>query len=393
MFFQSKGKQKPKIALIHPAVGDSVGRSESLVLKLAERLKDKCDVKILSSKTVNDLCTPISCIPRSQVLQESKYDKLRYFLANFSNRPEVFIEHLTSFFPVVWELFKGKYDVILPNNDWGGLLAASVVRTIKRTPIIFTEHSGLIEGGKNARRNLFFKPDKYVVYTNELKYWLKKYHPDVDTSFIPMGVDFDRFNPEIEPAKINLSGPIFLASSVHPNEFFKKENSSYTVSKSSTSSAKNKRFDLLIEAVALLEKGSVLLLCPGENSAELVRKGEKLLGKKRFKTICVPHEQIPSYYKACDVFTLPSRSEPFGLVYIEAMACNKPVVAPKDCSRMDIIGDAGILCDVTDVEEYAEALQKASETNWGEIPYYQARKFTWESCADKYYEQIKSLIF
>jgi len=371
MFFQSKRKQKPKIALIHPAVGDSAERSESLVFELAERLKNKCDVKILSSKKINDLCTPISCIPRSQVLKELKYDRLRDFLSNFSNRPEVFIEHLTSFFPVVWELFKGKYDVILPNNDWGGLLAASVVRTIKRTPIIFTEHSGLIEGGKNARRNLFFKPDKYVVYTNELKYWLKKYHPEVDTSFIPMGVDFNRFNPDIESVDIKLERPIFLASSIN---------------------TKNKRLDLLLEAVALLEKGSVLLLCPGENSAELVKKGEKLLGKKRFKITCVPHEQIPSYYKACDVFTLPSRSEPFGLVYLEAMACNKPVVAPKDCSRMDVIGDAGILCDVTDVEEYAEALQKAAETDWGDIPYYQARKFTWESCADKYYEQIKDLM-
>ena len=371
MFFQNKGKQKLKIALIHPAVGDSTRRSEMLVFELAKRLKDKCDVKILSSKKINDLCTTISCVSRSQVLQESKYDKLRDFLSNFSTRPEVFIEHLTSFFPVVWELFKGKYDVILPNNDWSGLMAASVIRKIKKTPIIFTEHSGLLEGGKNARRNLFFKPDKYMVYTNELTYWLKKYHPEINMSFIPMGVDFDKFNPDIEPAKINLSGSIFLASAVN---------------------AKNKRFDLLIEAVALLEKGSVLLLSPSENTTELIKKGEKLLGKKRFKAICVPHEQFPSYYKACDIFTLPSRSEPFGLVYLEAMACNKPVVAPKDCSRMDVIGDAGILCDVTDVEEYAKALQKATETDWKEIPYYQARKFTWESCADKYYEQIKDLI-
>lgn len=373
MFFQKKKQDiKPKIAFIHPAVGDSHGKSEMVVLELAKRLNDKCDVKILSSKKVNDLCRTISCIPRSKVLQESKYDNVRYFLSNFSNRPEVFIEHLTSFFPTVWELLKENYDVILPNNDWGGLLAASIVRKIKKTPILFTEHGGLIEGGKNARRNLFFKPDKYVVYTNELKYWLKKYHPEVNTSFIPMGVDFDRFNPEIEPAKINLSNPIFLGAPA--------------------SHTKNKRLDLLIEAVSLLEKGSVLLLCNDENTVELAKKGKKLLGNKRFKTICVPHEQIPSYYKACDVFTLPSLSEPFGLVYLEAMACNKPVVATKDYCRMDIIGDAGLLCDVTDIEEYAKALQKASETDWGDLPYKQAKKFTWEICADKYYEQIISLM-
>ena len=386
MFFQKKknslfpflntpssfqNERKPKIAFIHPAIGDSLGESQLHVLELAKRLKEKCDVKILSSKKINDLCTPISCIPRNQVLHESKFDMLRYFLGNFSDRPEVFIEHLTSFFPVAWELFKGKYDVILPNNDWGGLLAASAIRKITKTPIIFTEHSGLVEGGKNARRNLFFKPDKYIVYTNELKYWLKKYHPETNTSFIAKGLDFDRFNPEVEPVKINLPEPIFLASS---------------------SNLKNKRLDLIIEAVSLLEKGSVLLLCSGANTQEIAKKGERLLGKKRFKIICVPQEKIPSYYKACNVFTLPSLSEPFGLVYLEAMACNKPVVTTKDFSRIETIGDAGILCDVTDIEEYAEALQKASEKDWGDLPYNQAKKFTWEVCADKYYEQIKNLI-
>jgi len=231
-----------------------------------------------------------------------------------------------------------------------------------------------MEDGKIARRNLFFKPDKYVIYTNELKYWLKKYYPDINAPFIPLGVDFDRFNPEIEPAKThlgNLERPIYLASSRHQ---------------------KNKRLDLAIEAVSLLEKGSLLLLAPGENTAELAKKGEKLLGKKRFKITSVPYEKIPSYYRACDVFTLPSMAEPFGLVYLEAMACNKPVVATRDFSRMDIVGDAGILCDVTDIEKYAESLQEASEIAWGDIPYKQAQKFTWEACADKYYNEIQELI-
>lgn len=372
MFFQKKKPvSKPKIALIHPAVGDSLGGSQVIVLELAKQLKEKCDVSILSSVKVNELCRPIACITRGQILRDPKYDNIRHFMGSFVNKPEILIEHLTSFFPLVWELLKGKYDVILPNNDWGGLLAASAVRKLRKTPIIFTEHSGLMEDGKMAKRNLFFKPDKYVIYTNELKFWLKKYYPEINAPFIPMGVNFNRFNPDIEPAKIDLEGPIFLASSRHQS---------------------NKRLDLIIEAVALLDKGSLLLLCPGENTAELAKKGEKLLGKNRFKITCVPYEKIPSYYKACNVFTLPSLAEPFGLVYLEAMACNKPVVATKDFSRMDIVGDAGILCDVTNIEEYSEALKTASEKDWENIPYRQAEKFTWQACADKYYEQIQTLI-
>jgi len=41
----------------------------------------------------------------------------------------------------------------------------------------------------------------------------------------------------------------------------------------------------------------------------------------------VPHDALPRYYRAADVVLVPSRSESFGLVAIEASACGAPVVA------------------------------------------------------------------
>ena len=39
------------------------------------------------------------------------------------------------------------------------------------------------------------------------------------------------------------------------------------------------------------------------------------------------HRELPSYYRAADIVTIPSRYESFGMVALEAMACGTPVVA------------------------------------------------------------------
>src|SRR5258708_3303509 len=41
----------------------------------------------------------------------------------------------------------------------------------------------------------------------------------------------------------------------------------------------------------------------------------------------VPHDEIPRYYRAADAVLVPSRTESFGLVALEASACGTPVVA------------------------------------------------------------------
>jgi hypothetical protein len=65
----------------------------------------------------------------------------------------------------------------------------------------------------------------------------------------------------------------------------------------------------------------------------------------------------------CDVFVLPSNSETFGVVLIEALACGKPVVATDCGGPRDIVtGPAvGVLCPPRDEPALANALRDVAQ--------------------------------
>ncbi|MCC5666455.1 glycosyltransferase family 4 protein [Nostoc sp. CHAB 5784] len=72
----------------------------------------------------------------------------------------------------------------------------------------------------------------------------------------------------------------------------------------------------------------------------------------------VPDEELCDYYNLCDVFALPSKGEGFGIVYLEALACGKPVLAGKQDGSIEPLaeGKLGCLVDPDNVEEIADNL-------------------------------------
>jgi glycosyltransferase involved in cell wall biosynthesis len=61
-------------------------------------------------------------------------------------------------------------------------------------------------------------------------------------------------------------------------------------------------------------------------------------------------------YDACDIYTMPSFEEPFGVVYLEAMAMQKPVIALDNGGSREIVehGVSGLLSPVDDTAKLAE---------------------------------------
>lgn len=71
-----------------------------------------------------------------------------------------------------------------------------------------------------------------------------------------------------------------------------------------------------------------------------------------------PNPEIPLWMNACDLLVLPSLSEGFGVVLVEAMACGKPVVATRSGGPEDIVNpDVGVLVPPGDEAALAKALQ------------------------------------
>ena len=74
------------------------------------------------------------------------------------------------------------------------------------------------------------------------------------------------------------------------------------------------------------------------------------------------HHILSTYYRAADVVLVPSRSESFGLVALEAGACGVPVVAYRRGGPGELVqtGVNGVLVAPDDVDALATAVQTAA---------------------------------
>ena len=71
-----------------------------------------------------------------------------------------------------------------------------------------------------------------------------------------------------------------------------------------------------------------------------------------------PHHLLSTYYRAADVVVVPSRSESFGLVALEASACGTPVVAASVGGLRTLVDDGhtGFLVDTREPHDFAAAI-------------------------------------
>lgn len=71
-------------------------------------------------------------------------------------------------------------------------------------------------------------------------------------------------------------------------------------------------------------------------------------------------ENLLDYYNLCDLFIMPSKQEGFGMVFLEALACGKPViVGNQDGSKEALLnGKLGILVNPDEINQLEKAMVK-----------------------------------
>jgi D-inositol-3-phosphate glycosyltransferase len=158
-----------------------------------------------------------------------------------------------------------------------------------------------------------------------------------------------------------------------------------------------KGLTVAIEALALLGDDTASLIVVGgpsgvEGTEELVRAHRLVaeLGlRDRVRFVDPqPHHLLSTYYRAADISIVPSRSESFGLVALEAAACGTPVVAAAVGGLTTLVDDGrtGFLVEDRAARTFAEACQSILDeprvaAEMSRAARERARSYTWSVTA------------
>ena len=105
----------------------------------------------------------------------------------------------------------------------------------------------------------------------------------------------------------------------------------------------------------------------------------------------VPDDGLFDLYRGASLFVFPSLYEGFGLPPLEAMACGVPVICSHAASLPEVVGDAAILVNPTNVREMADAMRNVlADSTLSQLLQAkgraQAQRFSWERAAQQLLE-------
>jgi phosphatidylinositol alpha-1,6-mannosyltransferase len=182
--------------------------------------------------------------------------------------------------------------------------------------------------------------------------------PHVPVSVLTPGVDIERFRPDLQTDDIRErlgigSRPLVVCVS---------------------RLVARKGQDVLIRGMRRIRRrvpeAALLIVGGGPADARLRRMAREAPPGSVFFAGQVSHEELPRYYAVGDVFAMPCRNrwgglevEGWGIVFVEAAACGRPVIVGDSGGARETLvdGETGFLVDGDDVAEVADAVARLLE--------------------------------
>ena len=291
----------------------------------------------------------------------------------------------------------GPYDV-LHAHYWLSGVAGAQLKTIWNVPLVVSFHTlarvkDVASPGdppepifrKRGELRVIREADRIIAPTDtEREQLIEYYDADPTRIFVaPPGVDLDRFVPgdrELAKKRFGFSNDPLVVFVGRLQAF--------------------KGTDIAVDAMGHLKRmvpDAQLAIVGGDsprgNRGERVRLRLAALrlgvsDRLRFMEP-VGHDDLPELYRAADVVVVPSASESFGLVALEASACGTPVVATAVGGLRLIVrdGESGYLVERRDPKSFAAALSRVladpgAQHRLGSNAVRLAHRFPWTRTAD-----------
>jgi len=360
-----------KIAIISCFFSPRIGGIEKYTEQLATHLSKTEEITILTSE------------------EKAKPNK-NYNLIKLPNR-KLSKYILPKIIPTFKTLKAINPDIIHLNGPLPYATLTALIAKPLKIPTILTYHGNPNPKAKSLKLIIWLEKQLYrflfnqiIVTSQKYKSKVAKFYPKKKISVIHLGIEEHFFKPlNKENCRKELS--------LHPNKpyilFVGKldENHYY------------KGLNTLLKAAAKLPKIKFLIIGSGNQIKQFKTSNHQaninLLGK-------IPDNQMPKYFTACDITTLPSNSssEGFGIVLLESAACTTPIITTSVVGSSDFISknNLGLIIPPNSPIELSKAIKnllqnKKLHQKLSENCKKTTKQMNWQTASDKTLKVYKSI--
>ncbi len=221
-----------------------------------------------------------------------------------------------------------KFDII-SFHDWLAGFAGIMIKNNTKLPVVFHIHSveeqrslgGGSEIVKEIERESARKADKIITVSYSMKEFLESLgYPKDKINVVYNGIDTEKYSLK----NVNWN----LVEKLKERYKIKEEKVILFIGRLTWVKGVTNLIKAMPEVLKSFQNVKLIILGKGENYTDLIQLKQSLgIGDKvEIRSEWVSEEERIAHYALADVCVFPSISEPFGIVSLEAMSMEKPVV-------------------------------------------------------------------